>query len=51
MRGRNITDQDKPVWHYVIDPNEIARDEDPVKRLANLHKTGHHESQDGHAII
>ena len=45
MRGRDI-DRSGPVWWYRIDPNEIPR-EGP----ANLHKTAHHEQEDGSATV
>jgi integrase len=45
MRGRDI-DRSGPVWWYRIDPNEIPR-EGP----ANLHKTAHHQQEDGSATV
>jgi integrase len=46
MRGHAI-DRTGPVWWYVIDPNEVARNGQPV----NLHKTAHHETSDGSAEV
>ena len=51
MRGRNIMDRDKPVWKYVIDPNEVVSLDEPKGKLANLHKCAHLDSADGHAKI
>lgn len=51
MRGRNIIDRDRPVWKYVIDPNDLVREEEPRGRLANLHKCAHQDDGDGHAKV
>jgi integrase len=49
LRGRDI-DRSGPVWWYRIDPNEVGRDQGEG-RVANLHKTAHHESADGSATV
>jgi integrase len=50
MIGSNIVARECPVWMYIIDPNQIAREEGSP-RLANLHKTAHIERADGNAEV
>lgn len=46
IRGRNL-DRSGPVWWYKIDPNDVARDGQPL----NLHKTAYQENPDGSAVV
>jgi integrase len=51
MRWRAITDRDKGVWWYRIDPNEIEPELKAAARRANLHKTAHRETSDGASSV
>ena len=46
MRTRNI-DRSGAVWWYRIDPNEV----DSHGRMIEIHKTAHHETSDGSAVV